>query len=59
MRAQFATLGQYNFVNIVETETEEAVYKLSMKLNSRGDLDTIVLPEIPLKNYINDIKNEF
>ncbi len=53
---QFATLGQYNFVNIVEVEDEKAVYKLSMELNSRGDNETIVLPALPLREYLADVK---
>lgn len=53
---QFATLGQYNFVNVVEVENEKAVYKLSMELNSREDNETIVLPALPLKEYLADVK---
>jgi len=53
---QLATLGQYDFVNIVEAKNEETVYRLSLELNSRGDLETIVMPAIPLKKYLEEVK---
>jgi uncharacterized protein with GYD domain len=52
---QLATLGPYNFVNIVEVDDERTAYKLSMELNSWGDSETIVLPALPLKEYLKNI----
>ena len=53
---QLATLGQYNFVNIVEVDDEKTAYKLSLELNSRGDTETIVLPPMPIDEYLQEIK---
>jgi uncharacterized protein with GYD domain len=53
---QLATLGQYNFVNIVEVDDEKTAYKLSMELNSRGDTETTVLPALPMVEYLKEIK---
>ena len=53
---QFATLGPYNFVNILEVESEKAIYRISAELNSRGTLKTTVMPAIPLKEYLSEIK---
>ena len=53
---QLATLGQYNFVNIVEVDDEKTAYKLSLELNSRGDIETLVLPALPIEEYLEEIK---
>jgi uncharacterized protein with GYD domain len=53
---QLATLGKYNFVNIVKVEDEKTAYKLSFELNSRGDTETIVLPALPIEEYLKEIK---
>ncbi len=53
---QLATLGQYNFVNIVDVEDERTVYKLSLELNSRGDVEMVVMPALPLGDYLGEVK---
>ena len=53
---QLATLGQYNFVNIVEVDDEKTAYRLSLELNSREDSETIVLPALPIAEYLKEIK---
>ncbi len=53
---QLATLGPYNFVNIVEVESEEAIYKISAELNSSGTVKTTVMPALPLKEYLYKMK---
>jgi len=53
---QLATLGQYNFVNIVEVEDESTIYNLSLDLNSRGDVETTIMPAIPLGEYLDEVR---
>ena len=53
---QLATLGPYNFVNIVEVESDKAIYRISAQLNSLGTIKTIVMPAISLKEYLSEIK---
>lgn len=48
---QLATLGEYNFVNIIEVENEETAYNMSSELNSRGDVETMVMPALVLSEY--------
>jgi uncharacterized protein with GYD domain len=50
---QLATLGQYNFIDV---ENEKTVYRLALELNSRGDVETIVMPALPMKEYLNEAK---
>jgi len=53
---QLATLGPYNFVNIVEVESDKAIYGISAELNALGTINTIVMPALPLKEYLSEIK---
>lgn len=53
---QLATLGPYNFVNIVEVESEEAIFRISAELNSKGTIKTTVMPAIPLKDYLSSME---
>ena len=53
---QLATLGQYNFINIIDVENEKTVYRLALELNSRGDVETIVMPALPMKEYLDEVK---
>ena len=53
---QFATLGQYDFVNIVEAPDNETIGEISVDLCSRGTVDIITLPAIPVDTLIESIK---
>jgi uncharacterized protein with GYD domain len=53
---QLATLGQYNFINIIEVENEKTVYALALELNSRGDVETTIMPALLMNEYLNEIK---
>jgi uncharacterized protein with GYD domain len=50
--AQYAVLGQYDFINIVEAPNNEAIAKLSLELGSRGTVQIITLPAIPVNHFI-------
>jgi uncharacterized protein with GYD domain len=52
---QFATLGPYNFVNIVEVESDKAIYGISAELNALVTIKTIVMTALPLKEYLYKI----
>lgn len=45
---QLAISEQYDFVNIVDVEDERMVNRLSLELSSRGDVETVVIPALPL-----------
>ncbi len=44
---QFATLGMYDFVSIIEAPDNETVAHLSVDLSSRGTVHITTLPAIP------------
>jgi len=50
--AQYAVLGQYDFVNILEAPDNETVTKVSVELGSRGTLHCMSLPAIPIDDFI-------
>jgi len=41
--AQYALLGPYDFINILEAPDNKAVAKVAMELGSRGTLQTITM----------------
>ena len=41
--AQYAVLGQYDFVNILEGADNKAVAKVALELGSRGTIQTMTL----------------
>ncbi len=53
---QYALLGQYDFVSIVEAPSDEIAAKLSIHLSARADLRTLTLPAIPLESLITTLK---
>ena len=55
---QFATLGPFDFVNIVEAPNNEAISKLSIELTSRGTLQITTLPAIAIDDFIEKLNIE-
>src|SRR6188474_3114356 len=45
--AQYATLGQYDFITIVEAPDEKTMAKVSVELGSRGTMTSQTLSAIP------------
>ncbi len=43
---QYAVLGPYDFVNIVEAPDNETIAKVSLALGARGTLEIITLPAV-------------
>jgi len=54
--AQYATLGQYDFVTIVEAPDNETVAHLSVDLGSRGTARMQTLPAISLEELMTKLK---
>ncbi|GBD07906.1 GYD domain-containing protein [Thermoflexus sp.] len=54
--AQYAVLGPYDFVNIVEAPDNETVARVSVELASRGSVKIMTLPAIPIEEFIRRVK---
>ena len=53
---QYATLGQYDFVNIVDAPDNETIARVSAELSSRGSIRLQTLPAIPIDAFIAKFK---
>jgi len=54
--AQYAVLGQYDFVNILEAPSNEAVAKVGLQLGARGTLQTVTMAAMTLDDFIAMVK---
>jgi uncharacterized protein with GYD domain len=52
VKAQWAVLGRYDFVNVVEAPDEATVARVSMELGSRGTMKLETLTAIPVDDFI-------
>ncbi|MEA2429496.1 MAG: hypothetical protein QOF37_3124 [Thermoleophilaceae bacterium] len=52
VKAQWATLGRFDFVNIVEAPDEATMARVSMELGSRGTARYESLAAIPIEDFI-------
>jgi uncharacterized protein with GYD domain len=56
--SQYAVLGPYDFVNIVEAPNNETIAKVSIELGSRGTIKILSMPAIPIDDFITPIKKK-
>jgi uncharacterized protein with GYD domain len=52
VKAQWATLGQFDFVNVVEAPDENTMARVSLELGSRGTARYETLSAIPIDDFI-------
>jgi uncharacterized protein with GYD domain len=52
VKAQWATLGRFDFVSIVEAPDEQAMARVSLELGSRGTVSYETLTAIPVDEFI-------
>jgi uncharacterized protein with GYD domain len=53
---QFAVLGLYDFVNIVEALDNLTIMKASTEIGSRGSVQILILPVIPIEELVKKLK---
>jgi len=53
---QYAVLGPYDFVTLLDAPNNEAVLKMSVELGSRGTVQLITLPALPVDKFIKTLK---
>ncbi|MFH1169839.1 MAG: GYD domain-containing protein [Chloroflexota bacterium] len=53
---QYALLGQYDFVNIIEAPRDEVAAKLAINLSARGTVQTLTLSAMPVEDLISTLK---
>jgi uncharacterized protein with GYD domain len=55
VKAQWSTLGRFDFVSIVEAPDELTMARVSLELGSRGTSHYETLPAIPIDDFIASI----
>ncbi len=53
--AQYALLGPYDFVNILEAKDNKVVSKLAVELGARGTLQTLTMAAMILDEFIGNL----
>ncbi|HEU4944474.1 MAG TPA: GYD domain-containing protein [Solirubrobacterales bacterium] len=53
--AQYATLGQYDFVTVVEAPDEKVMAKVSVELGSRGTMTSQTLAAMPAEDLAGSL----
>jgi uncharacterized protein with GYD domain len=53
---QYALLGSYDFLNIVEAPNNETVMKMSVEIGARGSVQMTTLPALPVEEFIKTVK---
>jgi uncharacterized protein with GYD domain len=53
--AQYAVLGPYDFVTVVEAPDNETVAKVSMELGARGSVQMMTMAAIPVDTFIRSL----
>ncbi len=56
VREQYAVLGPYDFVNIVEAKDNETIMKVSIELGARGSVQLLTLAAIPVAEMVKKLK---
>ena len=55
VKAQWATLGQFDFVNVVEAPDAQTMARVSLELGSRGTAKYETLTAIPVDEFISGL----
>lgn len=56
VKAQYAVLGPYDFVNIVEAKDNDTIMKMSLELGARGSVQLLSLAAMPVSELLKKIK---
>jgi uncharacterized protein with GYD domain len=55
--SQWAVLGPYDFVNVVEAADNVTIARVSADLSSRGTIRIMTLPAIPIDEFISGFES--
>ena len=56
--AQYALIGPYDFLNIIEAPDNDTILKMAIELNSRGTIRTLTMPAFDIETLIKDLKEQ-
>ena len=53
---QYALLGQYDFINILEAPDNDTIVKMSVEIGARGSVQLQTMPAVPINELIEDLQ---
>ena len=53
---QWATLGEFDFINVVEAPDEATIARVSVSLGARGSTKIQTLPALPIDEFLRSIE---
>jgi uncharacterized protein with GYD domain len=53
---QYALLGEYDFINVLEAPDNETVVNVMVALGSRGTISTVTMAAIPIDEFLKALK---
>ena len=53
--SQYAVLGPYDFVNILEAPSNKAIAKVAIELGSRGTVQTMTMPAMTINEFSSSL----
>jgi uncharacterized protein with GYD domain len=54
--AQYAVLGPYDFINVLDAKDNKVITKVAIELGARGTLQTLTMAALTLDDFIASIK---
>jgi len=56
--AQYALLGPYDFVNILDAPSNDAISRIAVELGSRGTLGTMTMAAVSIDQFVTSLKKK-
>ena len=54
--AQYAVLGGYDFINVIEAPSNEVIARISVELGARGTVEMTTFPAMPVPTFIQMLR---
>ncbi|MCL6471483.1 MAG: GYD domain-containing protein [Firmicutes bacterium] len=54
--SQYALMGPYDFINLIEAPDNDTIMKMAIELGSRGTIMPLTMPAIEVDRLIEDLK---
>lgn len=54
--AQYAVLGPYDFVNVIDAPDNQTIARVAMQLGARGTLQTMTMAAMSLDDFVKTMK---
>ncbi len=51
--SQYAVLGGYDFVNVIEAPSNEVMARIAMELGARGTIKVTTMPAMPVAQFVD------